>query len=283
MTILRGKSRGTKYTVRSLGGLAAVCALLSFSSVDPVSAAETRATDLGSQSVVGTVEKSAELDAAAALDQLPVKGRAPKTGYKRTEFGRAWTDVDHNGCDTRNDILKRDLTQVAFKSGRGGECIVQSGTLISPYSGEVINFARGAGTSELVPIDHVVALSDAWQTGAQQISVESRTALANDPLNLIAVDRASNTKKSDSNAASWLPSYKPFRCEYVARQIAVKTKYKLWVTDGEKKAMKQVLSSCPGQKLPSQPPYRIETVIKEHAAQVRDHVVSDGTEYAKAA
>ncbi|MFC5369234.1 HNH endonuclease family protein [Arcanobacterium bovis] len=283
MTILRGKSRDTKRVIRGLGSVTAVCALMSFTLVEPVSATETRAMDLSSRSVVRTVETSAELDAATALDQLQVKGRAPKTGYKRTEFGTAWTDVDHNGCDTRNDILKRDLTRVVFTSGRGGECVVQSGRLISPYNGEIINFEKGTGSSGLVPIDHVVALSDAWQTGAQQISVESRTALANDPLNLIAVDRASNTKKSDSNAASWLPSYKPFRCEYVARQIAVKTKYELWVTESEKEAMKRVLSTCPGQKLPSQPPYRVETVIKERSVGVRDHSAWDVNEYAKTA
>ncbi|WP_124055200.1 HNH endonuclease family protein [Arcanobacterium ihumii] len=180
--------------------------------------------------------------AEAELDKLPVKGRAPKTGYSRKQFGPAWADTDHNGCDTRNDILQRDLTNIKTKANG---CTVLSGTLVSPYTGETIEFVRGNLTSSLVPIDHVVALSDAWQKGAQQISAEDRKELANDPLNLIAVDERSNKQKSDADAASWLPSNKSFRCEYVTRQIQVKTKYQLWVTSPEKTAMKDVLATCP--------------------------------------
>ena len=185
--------------------------------------------------------------AAAALAGLAVKGRAPKTGYDRVgDFGQAWADVDRNGCDTRNDILDRDLADVA----RAGSCKVLTGVLVSPYTGATIHFVRGAGTSELVQIDHVVALSDAWQTGAQQLTPTKRRALANDPLNLLAVDGRSNTQKSDADAASWLPAQKSYRCAYVARQIAVKAKYTLWVTSAEKTAMLGVLSTCPGETLP---------------------------------
>jgi hypothetical protein len=183
------------------------------------------------------------------LATLPVKGRAPKTGYARTQFGAAWSDVDHNGCDTRNDILKRDMTNVTFKPGTH-DCVVKTGTLNDPYTGKTINFVRGQHTSTAVQIDHVVALSDAWQKGAQQLNADQRLQLANDPYNLLAVDGPANQQKSDSDAASWLPSNKSFRCQYVARQIGVKHKYALWVTQAEKDAMTNVLSSCPGQTVP---------------------------------
>jgi hypothetical protein len=187
--------------------------------------------------------------AEAVLNTLSVKGRAPRTGYRRTQFGPAWADVDHNGCDTRNDILNRDLTDRTWRPGTY-DCIVTTGILHDPYTGEVIHFTRGRRTSEAVQIDHVVALSDAWQTGAQQLSFSTRESLANDPLNLLAVDGPANQQKSDADAASWLPPNKAYRCNYVARQIAVKKKYRLWVTAAEKDAMKYVLSSCPAQKVP---------------------------------
>lgn len=186
--------------------------------------------------------------ALAVLETLPVKGRAPKTGYDRdVVFGSAWKDVDHNGCDTRNDILRRDLTGVTIRPGTHG-CLVLSGTLRSPYTNETIHFVRGVGTSTAVQIDHVVALMDAWQSGAQQLSQARREALANDPLNLLAVDGHSNAQKRAGNAATWLPAAKGYRCAYVARQITVKAAYGLWVTPAEHDAMERILQSCPQQK-----------------------------------
>jgi len=131
-------------------------------------------------------------------------------------------------------------------------CKVQSGTLHDPYTGATINFVRGAKSSEAVQIDHVVALSNAWQTGAQQLDSATRVALANDPLELLAVDGRANQTKGDGDAATWLPSNKAFRCQYVARQIAVKSKYRLWVTYAEKSAMQNVLAHCPDEAVPSQ-------------------------------
>ena len=185
--------------------------------------------------------------ADSALDllaTLPVKGKAPATGYQRTEdFGAAWLDVDRNGCDTRNDILSRDLAGVA----RRGSCTVLSGTLADPYTGRTIHFVRGVKTSPLVQIDHVVALKNAWITGAQQLTEEQRIRLANDPHNLLAVDGPANQQKSAGDAATWLPSNKAFRCEYVARQVSVKAAYGLWVTPAEHDAIARVLAACPGQ------------------------------------
>ena len=188
--------------------------------------------------------------ALAAVAGLAVKGRAPKTGYSRDQFGPAWADVDRNGCDTRNDILNRDLTDVVTKAGTHG-CVVLTGTFHDPYSGETIAFERGQATSSAVQIDHVVALSDAWQKGAQQWSAQAREQLANDPLNLLASKGSLNSAKGDGDAATWLPPNKGFRCAYVARQVAVKRSYGLWVTTAERDAMVRVLSTCPGEPLPT--------------------------------
>lgn len=187
--------------------------------------------------------------AAVVLETLAVKGRAPKTGYDRAQFGPAWSDVDRNGCDTRNDILNRDLTSIVYKPGTR-DCVVFSGTLVDPYSGEQISFLRGVATSSDVQIDHVVALSNAWQTGAFKLTYEKRLAFANDPVNLLAVKGRLNSQKGDGDAATWLPPQKNIRCAYVAQQIVVKAKYGLWVTPPEKAAMVSLLAKCPGFKAP---------------------------------
>ncbi|MGK3708926.1 GmrSD restriction endonuclease domain-containing protein [Arthrobacter sp. IK3] len=182
--------------------------------------------------------------ALAQLETIAIKGRAPKTGYSRDMFGSAWPDMDGDGCDERNEILQRDLTGITFRDGR---CVVATGTLADPYTGTTISFIRGTKTSSAVQIDHVVALSDAWQKGAQQLSAADRLALANDPLNLLAADGPANGSKSDSDAATWLPPNKGFRCEYVARQTSVKAKYGLWMTQAEHDAIARVLAGCPNE------------------------------------
>ncbi|SHG12077.1 Protein of unknown function [Jatrophihabitans endophyticus] len=187
--------------------------------------------------------------ALAVLDTLPVRGRAPRTGYDRERFGPAWTDDNdvaegHNGCDTRNDVLRRDLDRDVVRPGTHG-CVVLTGVLHDPYTGAAIAFTRGARTSSAVQIDHVVALSNAWQTGAQQLSERRRRDLANDPRELLAVDGPTNQAKGDGDAATWLPPNKRYRCAYVARQIAVKAAYRLWVTRPERDAMTRVLARCP--------------------------------------
>ena len=184
------------------------------------------------------------------IEAQVTKGRAAKTGYTRAQFGQTWADVDRNGCDTRNDILKRDLSAEVFKE-KTRDCVVLSGTLIDPFSGETINFVRGNISSMEVQIDHVVALSNAWQTGAFKLSIKERTAFANDPLNLLAVKGRLNSQKGDGDAATWLPPLKSYRCDYVSRQIAVKIKYKLWFTAPEKEAMVRILKSCPEKALPT--------------------------------
>ena len=186
--------------------------------------------------------------ALALLETLSVQGRAPQTGYSREQFGQAWSDdvtVDggHNGCDTRNDVLRRDITDALIKPGTQG-CVVLSGTLGDPYSGTVVQFLRGSDTSADVQIDHLVALSDAWQTGAQQLSAEQRQNLANDPDNLQATLGRLNQQKGAGDASTWLPPNKSYRCTYVARQVEVKAKYQLWLKPAEKDAMTRVLGGC---------------------------------------
>jgi hypothetical protein len=184
--------------------------------------------------------------ALSALDGLAVKGRAAKDSYDREAFGQAWQDVDRNGCDTRNDILRRDLAAVVFMEG--SKCTVAAGSFHEPYTAQPVDFRRGSESSRAVQIDHVVALGDAWQKGAQGLTPAQRQSLANDPLNLIAADGPSNQQKSAGDAATWLPKNKSIRCHYVARQISVKAAYGLWVTEAEKDAMKTVLRSCPDQQ-----------------------------------
>jgi Protein of unknown function (DUF1524) len=182
--------------------------------------------------------------ALAALDELAVKGRAPRTGYDREQFGGDW--AWRNGCDTRQRILARDLRRIIYDAG--SSCEISSGILDDRYTAETIIFHRG-GASE-VDIDHVVSLSDAWQKGAQRWSYRRRVRFANDPLNLLSSDASANRSKGDGDAATWLPPNRRFRCAYVARQIAVKRRYGAWVTAAERDAMARVLTKCPRTRLP---------------------------------
>ena len=194
-------------------------------------------------------DPSAQRAALALLDSIPVKGPAQKSDYTREQFGKPWTDdVDgvefgRNSCDTRDDILRRDLSDVVPPSG----CTVLSGVLHDPYTGKDIQFNRDEGTDVLVQIDHVVPLLDAWQTGAQQWDQVKRTQFANDPVELLAVSGKANRKKKASDVASWLPSNKDFRCEYVTDVVKIKAKYGLWMMRPEHEEASRVLSKCSSQ------------------------------------
>lgn len=197
-----------------------------------------------------TPAQAAKGTALAAVASLAVKGRAPKTGYSREQFGQAWFDADRNGCDTRNDVLRRDLVNRDMKNW----CKVLAGTRRpDPYTGATIRFVSG-GASE-IDVDHVVALSDAWQKGAASWRPEKRLAFANDPLNLLAVAAGANRSKGDGDVATWLPPAKAYRCTYVARVVAIKLKYRVWVTAPEHDAMVRILSQCaPATTLPAPGP-----------------------------
>lgn len=175
------------------------------------------------------------------LEDLAVKEKDTEHKYYRKQFYDSWAITD-SGCNTREAILARDLTDITYKDKT---CKVAAGTLIDPYTGKTIKFERGDSTSAAVQIDHVVALSNAWSTGAYLLTPEERLAVSQDPLNLLAVDGPANQEKSDQAADTWLPSNTDFQCQYVARQISVKYKYHLWVTPPEKLAMQKVLATCP--------------------------------------
>lgn len=184
--------------------------------------------------------------ATTVLSQLEIKGRAPKTGYSREEFYSGWPNIE--GCNLRQRIIKRELGDTAVLAD--DQCAVTSGEYDEPYTGSHLVFYQKSDLSSGVQIDHVVALSDAWQKGAQYMSAETRYEIATDPLNLLAVDSKANQVKSDGDAATWLPSNKAFRCQYVARQISVKYKYSLWITQAEHDAMTRVLEACPNEISP---------------------------------
>lgn len=187
-----------------------------------------------------------DTEAARQLRELAVRSADEASAvpdYDRQAFGQRWADTDHNGCDTRNDILARDLARPTFKPGTRN-CVVLTGTLAEPYTGTTIQFQRGDKSSALVQIDHVVALADAWRSGAWQWDAQRRQEFANDPENLLAVDGAANEDKSASSADQWLPPNAAFRCDYVKRQIAVKYAYGLSVTQAEQDAMATQLTTC---------------------------------------
>lgn len=184
--------------------------------------------------------------ALKVLERLETKGRAPKTNYKREQFYQNWPTVE--GCSLRQRIIAREFGETKKLAEDG--CKVISGKFREPYTGKELNFATSQEIAQDIQVDHVVALSDAWQKGAQNQTKKQRFQIATDPLNLLAVEAKANLEKLDSDAASWLPPNKAFRCQYVARQIAVKFKYQLWITMAEREAMRGVLEKCPQEMLP---------------------------------
>ena len=214
--------------------------------VNPASYEEAETTtddDVAVPAVAEATDETTESGPKAIdiLEKLAVKGRAPKTGYSREEFYNGWPTVD--GCNLRQRIIKRDFGDTAVLDG----CTVISGEYLEPYTGKTVVFTEKSEISSKVQIDHVVALSDAWQKGAQYMDKDVRYQIATDPLNLLAVDSSANQQKSDGDAATWLPKNKKFRCEYVARQVSVKYKYSLWVTKAEKEAIAGILEKCPNE------------------------------------
>lgn len=234
-----------KLKVRRLSAVGVVLAMIiawlvvnpaSYDSVSTV--VDNNGTDDFDTVAVTDKQEGASL-ATDILDQLEIKGRAPKTGYSREEFYSGWPTIE--GCSLRQRIIRREFGETAILDG----CNVIAGEFDEPYTGEHLKFTERDQISKGIQIDHVVALSDAWQKGAQNVEQSVRYQIATDPLNLLAVDASANQGKSDGDAATWLPSNKKFRCQYVARQVSVKYKYKLWVTEAEKEAINKVLTNCP--------------------------------------
>lgn len=210
------------------------------------SASPEPASSVGQGDVpAGTLDPAA---AAAALAGLRVADKTSLDGYERDcgdgegcVFGPAWADVDRNGCDQRNDVLHRDLTDVAVREGTGG-CVVVAGVLDDPYTGAVVRFEK-ADAAE-VPIDHVVPLAAAWVQGAAAWSDDQRRTFANDLANLMATTRSENSAKGDSTADEWVPSDPGYGCSYATVVITVKSTYALSVTPAESQALQSLLASC---------------------------------------
>ncbi|MFJ8668303.1 HNH endonuclease family protein [Streptomyces sp. NPDC093600] len=190
----------------------------------------------------GLAAVSSDKDRAAAREliaKVSTKGRGPRTGYARDEFGYAWMDtadgvpLARNGCDTRNDVLRLAGREVMFRTG--SDCVVVSMTLHDPYTGKDIAWKKAKAAE--VQIDHVVPLSYAWQMGAARWGREKRQRLANDVLNLLPVSGSTNSAKRDSGPASWLPPNKEIRCSYAVRFAQVALKYELPVTAPDKSRM----------------------------------------------
>lgn len=184
-------------------------------------------------------------EARQALDRLVVRPEGSMDGFSRDKFGPQWADVDHNGCDTRNDILARDLTDVTFRAGTH-DCVVETGTLAyEPYTGRTdVQFVKGGSLDQSLDIEHVVALGQAWASGAATWDAESRRQYANDPLVLFTADPSANRAKGDASADEWLPENQAYQCTYVERQIEIKERYSLSVTPAEKNTMGGVLDDC---------------------------------------
>ncbi|WP_132991744.1 HNH endonuclease family protein [Gordonia zhaorongruii] len=198
----------------------------------------------------GTVPAARIASAQAALAKTAViAGRPPHdSGYDRDSFGTAWTDRSDargagNGCDTRNDILSRDVEvsgRVAIASCPGA---VAAGTMTSPYTGRPVVFERGR-KSAAVQIDHIVPLSYAWDMGARSWTSLRRIAFANDPSNLVAVDGSSNQAKSDAEPARWMPPLRDFHCQYAVQFALVLHRYGLPVDAPSRGVLADALSRC---------------------------------------
>jgi hypothetical protein len=219
----------------------------STSSAAPTSSAPASSIPGAGDPIEQVLARAGAGTALAGLADLNVRQRGPSTGYARSRFGSALRDTDGNGCDQRNDVLRRDLTR---KTVATNGCAVLSGTLSDPYSGRKVTFKRTPGGQAKVRIDHIVPLGDAWMKGARAWSAAKRSEFATDPLNLLAVGASVITGKRASDAVRWLPEAADYRCPYVARQVAVKRKYEIWVTPAERTTIAGILAGCAGQKLP---------------------------------
>ncbi len=184
------------------------------------------------------VKQAAPGDLARHLKDLPLAAAPHPQGYTRAQFGPAWKDVDHNGCDTRNDILARDLTDVVKR----GRCVVLSGTLHDPYTGTTMHFVRGP-QSALIQIDHIYPEHRAWMYGAWKWTLEQRENFGNDPLELVAANGKANEAKGDDGPADWTPD-QGFWCQYATRYIQVAVKYHLPVTGADRDKLGTMIKRC---------------------------------------
>jgi len=207
----------------------------------PASGASTApTTGGGAQTAQAVARARADL---AAIPVRTIPGKDPS--YERELFGDPWSDAGvgvaaaRNGCDTRNDILKRDGRPgtVRFKAGTR-DCKVIAGTWSSPYTGATLTMPRQ------LDIDHIVPLARAWASGAKSWPAQRRLNFANDPDNLQAVDRSSNRSKSDLGPSAWRPR-KPYQCAYAIAYLRPVKKYQLPLSKADVAALRDMLATCP--------------------------------------
>jgi hypothetical protein len=188
------------------------------------------------------------VDVLAGIAEIPQRIRG--NDYRRAAFGDSWTDDNaapggHNGCDTRNDILDRDLVDKTYVSISRCPNAVATGTLHDPYTSETINLVRGNQTGAAVQIDHLVPLAYAWDQGARNWTDEMRVRFANDPANLLAVDGPINEDKSDGEPAVWMPPNHAFWCQYAVQFVAVMRGYGLPVDAPSVPVLRDAAGTCP--------------------------------------
>jgi hypothetical protein len=238
---VRRRTKQQLVTAAALFAAAAVGAIAA-PYVHPTTATgEIRSTSTVQPSPSSTVSAAKALRDLHTLEISDAYVPAP---YDRDAFGQAWADTDRNGCDTRNDVLRRDLTAVVTKLGTNG-CVVLSGTLHDPYTGRTIAFDRGPTSSLAVQIDHRFPLSLAWRHGAASWTAAQREAFANDQAtNLVAVDGPANEEKSDSGPADWMPANTGDACTYAASFVTVATKWHLSIATADERALARTLTTC---------------------------------------
>lgn len=171
--------------------------------------------------------------AQAELDGLTVRAESAPGPYDRDLFPH-WTSVD--GCTTRETVLQRDGDGVEV----GSDCYPTSGTWYSEYDGETRTSPAD------LHIDHVVALSEAWDSGAGEWTTDRREDFANDLTGpqLIAVTAEVNISKSDHDPAEWVPPLASKRCAYAKMWIHTKARWDLSVDSAEKSALQPLLDTC---------------------------------------
>jgi hypothetical protein len=211
-----------------------------------VASASQRAAMFVAQSDAPRV--AAGVDVLAGMVQIPRRTRG--FDYRRVAFGDSWTDDNpapggHNGCDTRNDILDRDLVEKTYVSIKRCPNAVATGTLHDPYTNEVIVFTRGNRIGASVQIDHIVPLALAWGLGARDWPEGLRVRFANDPANLLAVAGEPNQDKSDSEPALWMPPNEAFRCQYAVAFTAVLRGYDLPIDVASAAVLRDAAATCP--------------------------------------
>jgi hypothetical protein len=226
--------------------LAIAVALTVVVAYQTVASAGERAAWFIAQADVPTVAPG--VDVLAGVTEVPIRIRG--FDYRRAAFGEAWTDDNpapdgHNGCDTRNDILDRDLVDKTYVSIKRCPHAVATGTLLDPYTNATIAFVRGNQVGASVQIDHIVPLAYAWDLGARDWPDDTRLRFANDPANLLAVAGGANQDKGDSQPVEWMPPNVAFRCQYAIAFIAVLRGYGLPVDAPSAGVLRDAASTCP--------------------------------------